>query len=149
VTEVQLVTFSWDAPEREEAKAIRFTVFVDEQGVPADLEMDEIDATATHVLARDGDGRPVGTGRMFADAKDPSCAHIGRMAVLWEARGAGIGGGILRKFISEARRLGYRRAVLSSQVHAIPFYERHGFRPFGPEYPDAGIPHRDMELELS
>ena len=138
----------WESELGDQAREIRFEVFVHEQKVPPNSELDEIDPIAMHVLSRDPAGTPRGTGRLFADPKDPSCAHIGRMAVLKAARGSGCGASIMRTLIAEARRRGFKRIVLSAQTHAIPFYEKFGFRADGPTYPDCGIPHRDMWLSL-
>jgi predicted GNAT family N-acyltransferase len=126
---------------RDEASRIRFTVFVEEQGVPREIELDERDAQCVHALAR-LDGRAVGTGRLLPDA------HIGRMAVLRECRGQGVGGRILEALMACARQRGDRKIVLSAQVHAQAFYARHGFAPFGEVYPEAGIPHQDMRKAL-
>ncbi len=126
---------------REEASRIRFVVFVEEQRVPREIELDARDAECVHALAR-LDGRAVGTGRLLPDA------HIGRMAVLRECRGMGVGGAVLAALVGRARLRGDREVVLSAQVHAIPFYERHGFSAFGAVYEEAGIPHRDMRYPL-
>ena len=126
---------------REEASRIRFTVFVEEQGVPREIEIDDRDADCVHAIARLA-GRAVGTGRLLPDA------HIGRMAVLKEARGGGVGGLLLESLVARARERGDREVVLSAQVHAIPFYARHGFAAFGPAYEEAGIPHQDMRRSL-
>lgn len=136
--------FRWGAPETEHAKRIRFQVFCDEQRVPVEMELDEIDAIATHVLVLSEAGEPVATGRLFPDLHDPSEGRIGRMAVLREARGLGCGAHMLRTLIVEGQRAGFRGFVLDSQVHAMPFYERQGFVAEGPEHMDAGIPHREM-----
>ena len=135
------------APESadfELCRRIRMIVFVDEQGVPADLEMDDLDATATHLLAFVG-GQPVGTARLV-DKGD--ALKIGRVAVIKERRGCGAGRHLMEFAIDVARSRGYREAVLSSQTYVIPFYERLGFVAEGPEYDDAGIPHRTMRLAL-
>jgi predicted GNAT family N-acyltransferase len=126
---------------REEARRVRFTVFVEEQGVPPEIEIDDRDAACVHALAR-LDGRVVGTGRLLPDA------HVGRMAVLRECRGMGVGGEILERLVARARERGDREIVLSAQVHAIRFYARHGFAAFGPVYEEAGIPHQDMRRRL-
>ena len=126
---------------RGRASAIRFEVFVREQNVPADIELDDIDAQCIHALAFD-DGEAVGTGRLLPDG------HIGRMAVLEAWRRRGVGSEILKNLIEAARLRGDRKVVLSAQVHAVPFYERHGFRPEGPIYEEAGIPHRAMSFEF-
>jgi predicted GNAT family N-acyltransferase len=124
--------------------ALRRTVFVDEQKVPEELEVDGLDDEAVHLLAT-VDGRPVGTARLFAKG---DTGKIGRVCVLREARGAGVGVALIRAAVEELRGLGLRRAKLGSQVQAIPFYEKLGFAAEGPVYDDAGIPHRDMVLAL-
>jgi predicted GNAT family N-acyltransferase len=131
----------WDAV-REEARAIRYDVFVIEQGVPVELEWDEWDDQCWHALARDTAGRAVATGRLLPDG------HIGRMAVRQEARGTGVGARVLDALIDKARELGYPELVLNSQTHAMTFYARAGFTPEGDEYEEAGIPHRTMRRVL-
>jgi predicted GNAT family N-acyltransferase len=126
---------------RAQAAPIRFSVFVEEQGVPLDMELDETDAESLHALAFENDSA-VGTGRLLPDG------HIGRMAVLKDWRGRGIGGRILAALMDEARRRGHREVVLSSQVHATAFYRLHGFVEEGAEYMDGGIPHRQMRRPL-
>lgn len=124
--------------------AIRRAVFIEEQAVPEELEVDGLDGEATHLLAT-LDGRPVGTARLLAKG---GTGKIGRVAVLREARGRGIGAALIRRAVEELRARGLARAKLGSQVHAIPFYEGLGFVAEGPVYDDAGIPHRDMALPL-
>jgi predicted GNAT family N-acyltransferase len=126
---------------RAHAAPIRFTVFVEEQGVPREIELDEMDERSVHALAFE-DGKAVATGRLLPDG------HIGRMAVLKDWRGRGIGSEILRALIDKARQRGDREVMLSAQVHAAPFYRRHGFVEEGAEYLEAGIPHRDMRRNL-
>lgn len=122
--------------------AIRMAVFVREQNVPEELERDEHDATAIHLLAWAG-GRPVGTARIMVDG---ATGKIGRVAVLREARGTGLGAALIRAALEELRRIpGVTTAKLGAQTHALGFYEKLGFTAFGPEYDDAGIPHRDMK----
>lgn len=125
------------AHARAEASRIRFAVFVDEQGVPAELEMDEHDAESLHALAIE-DGKAVGTARLLRDG------HIGRMAVLKSRRGRGVGGRLLEALLQAARMRGDDRVMLSAQVHALPFYRAYGFREEGPVYEEAGIPHQAM-----
>lgn len=127
---------------RAEAVPIRFTVFVDEQRVPAEMEVDDQDPLCIHALARDAQGRAVATGRLLPDG------HIGRMAVLAAARGTGAGSAVLVALMDEARRRGHAQVVLSAQTHAVPFYERHGFAAEGKIYDDCGIPHVDMRKAL-
>ena len=129
------------ARAREQAAAIRFAVFVDEQGVPAEIEMDELDPQSIHALALD-DGDAVGTGRLLPDG------HIGRMAVLKAWRGRGVGSLILGRLIEAARQRGDRHVALSAQVQALEFYRAHGFRAEGPVYEEAGIPHQAMRRAL-
>jgi predicted GNAT family N-acyltransferase len=131
---------SWEHA-RGHAAPIRFAVFVEEQGVPLEIELDEMDQKSLHALAFQ-DGHPVGTGRLLPDG------HIGRMAVLKAWRDRGIGARILDRLLDEARARGDREVVLSAQVRAIAFYRKHGFVEEGAEYLDAGIPHRDMRRAL-
>jgi predicted GNAT family N-acyltransferase len=124
------------------AAPLRFEVFVEEQKVPAEMELDDWDARSVHAVAFDGAGRAVGTGRLLPDG------HIGRMAVARSARGSGVGSAVLVALMDEARRRGHEYAVLSAQTHAIAFYVRHGYAVEGGEYMDAGIPHVDMRRRL-
>jgi predicted GNAT family N-acyltransferase len=126
------------------ALTIRLSVFVLEQGVPLDEELDAHDAEAVHVLAH-ADGRAVGTGRYYVE---DGCAIIGRMAVLPAARGAGVGGAILTALLAHARQYGLPTAALAAQLHARPFYARFGFVVGGPLFLDAGILHQRMERAL-
>ncbi len=125
-----------------EAIAIRTAVFVDEQRVPIELELDEFDGVSVHALARNATARAVGTGRLLPDG------HIGRMAVLKSARGAGVGGALLRALMDEASRRGFAEVTLNAQTHAIPFYRRFGFVEAGGKYDDAGIPHVTMRARI-
>lgn len=123
---------------REAVSPVRFAVFVGEQGVPAEIELDEHDAASVHAVARDAAGNVVGTGRLLPDG------HVGRMAVLKSWRRRGVGSRILEALMTEARRRGHRAVVLSAQVRAVDFYRRHGFAPEGGAYEEAGILHQDM-----
>lgn len=127
---------------RAEAQRIRETVFVSEQGVPAEIELDDWDERCEHAIAYDAGGRAVGTGRLLPDG------HIGRMAVLREARGQGVGGRVLEALIERARERGVRRVALNAQTHAAPFYARFGFVVAGEAFMEAGIPHVAMERDL-
>lgn len=124
--------------------AIRRRVFIEEQNVPEELELDDLDAAAVHLLATQ-DGRPVGTARLLIEGET---AKIGRVAILPELRGTGAGAALMRAALDELRARGVTKAKLGAQTHAIGFYERLGFTVYGPEYDDAGIPHRDMSLAL-
>jgi len=124
-------------------------VFVEEQGVPLDDEVDAHDQTdpdAVHALAIDHTGRPVGAGRFYLAA--PGVAQIGRMAVLPEARGRGVGLAVLKILVTEARRRGLERVHLHAQVSAHDFYMKSGFRDDGEPLWDAGILHQPMSLTL-
>jgi predicted GNAT family N-acyltransferase len=131
----------WAAMQAD-AKPIRMEVFVQEQNVPADLEMDDRDAACLHAVAYDAAGTPLGTGRLLPDG------HIGRMAVLRNARGAGIGGAILKGLMEKARERGDQKVVLSAQTHAAEFYLAHGFAMAGDVFHEAGIPHIEMHYEF-
>ncbi len=123
-------------------RAIRETVFIHEQGVPVDLEWDGLDSSCAHVLAWNDCGEAIGTARM-----QPS-GTIGRMAVLKDWRGRGVGRALLETLLDLAVRQGLPHVTLSAQTHALGFYERAGFRVTGEPFMDAGIPHRKMEKEL-
>jgi predicted GNAT family N-acyltransferase len=126
---------------RAEAAPIRYAVFVEEQGVPLEMELDEHDPASLHALAFDG-GAAVGTGRLLPDA------HIGRMAVRREFRGRGVGSAILLRLCEAARSRGEREVVLAAQLHALEFYRAHGFEAYGAVYQDAGIPHQNMRRAI-
>lgn len=130
--------------DMEAILAIRARVFIDEQNVPEDEERDGLDAEAIHLIAFD-DATPVGTARLLLAG---DTGKIGRVAVLREKRGTGLGRAIMRAALDELRAEGMARAKLGAQTHAIGFYEGLGFVATGPEFMDAGIPHRDMVLTL-
>lgn len=115
--------------------AIRTTVFVGEQGVPPEIEIDGRDPGCAHVVAESDSGGAVGTGRLMPDGR------IGRMAVLAAWRGRGVGAAMLEALVAEAKRRGLRETYLHAQAHAKDFYARHGFVVEGEEYLEAGIPH--------
>ena len=123
---------------QEEIKFVRTQVFIIEQCVPENLEWDGLDDTAIHVLATSMDNKPVGTARLLASGQ------IGRMAVLKHLRGRGIGTALLKKLIQLATDNAVHPLFLNAQIHAIGFYERHGFIPASDVFDDAGIPHRKM-----
>jgi predicted GNAT family N-acyltransferase len=127
----------------EAARAVRLAVFVEEQGIAPELEMDDRDATAVHAVAFDAQGVAVATGRLLPDA------HIGRMAVLEELRGQGVGATILRALMTIAASRGDRELQLHAQRSAVGFYERAGFVAQGEEYIEAGIAHRRMARRLA
>lgn len=119
-------------------RRLRTAVFVDEQGVPAELEWDGRDACCLHVVAESGEGELIGTGRLL-----PS-GQIGRMAVAREWRRRGVGAALVRTLIALAREHGIDSCFLHAQTTAIPFYERQGFRLAGVAFREAGIVHRKM-----
>ena len=124
-------------------RAVREQVFLVEQNIPPEDEWDDLDAKSRHVIARDRDGRPIGTGRLTPNH------GIGRMAVLAEWRGRGVGAAIMRVLLEQARALRYPAIELHAQCHAIPFYATFGFAAYGEEFVECEIAHRMMRLELA
>jgi predicted GNAT family N-acyltransferase len=137
---LRIEVMPWDKA-REAASRIRFAVFVEEQRVPAEIELDEADDASLHAIAFE-DGNPVGTARLLSDG------HIGRMAVLKDWRGKGAGALMLTTLMKMAKLLGHKEILLAAQTHAIPFYRKYGFAEEGAEYMEAGIPHRNMRRSL-
>jgi predicted GNAT family N-acyltransferase len=127
------------------AMAIRTTVFVEEQLVPPELEQDEFDWTASHVLAVI-DEAPAGTARVRLI--DPQTAKIERVAVLAAHRSRGVGVALMRAVEAIARNLGATTAKLGAQTHAVGFYTALGYETYGEPFDDAGIPHRHMQRPL-
>ncbi|AOR34863.1 GNAT family N-acetyltransferase [Streptomyces fodineus] len=149
------VRIAEDPTDREACFAVRKEVFVVEQGVDQAIEYDVHEAVAVHVLAVREDGVPLGTGRLLhgpaAAAKtggDASVGSLGRLAVCREARGLGVGVALVRAIEDAARARGLTAVDLHAQTHALGFYERLGYAAYGPEFPDAGIPHRAMRRAL-
>jgi len=143
------------AADRDACFAVRREVFVLEQGVPSEIEYDPYDETAVHVLAVRTDGVPLGTGRLLhgADAvgrtgADATVGSLGRLAVTKAARGLGVGAALVRAVEDAARERGLAAVDLHAQTHALGFYERLGYEAYGPEFPDAGMPHRAMRRAL-
>ena len=133
------------AADWPEVAALRSRVFVDEQGVPAEIESDPADATAVHVLSRDEAGRLVATGRLV---ERDGRAVIGRMAADRAARGRGHGAAVLAELHRQAALRGWREVELHAQVTARGFYEKAGYTPVGAEYQEAGIAHVTMRRRL-
>lgn len=126
-------------------QSLRRVVFIEEQGVSEADEVDGLDGLAIHLLAWDGEA-PVGTARLLL--KGPT-GKIGRVCVLPSARGTGLGAALIRTALEVLRgQPGVTEAYLGSQSHATGFYEKLGFVVEGPEFPDAGIPHRHMRRAL-
>jgi predicted GNAT family N-acyltransferase len=126
------------ASDKNALRQIRDLVFIEEQGVPAELEHDGEDASAIHLIAEDLQGEPIGTGRLLPTGQ------IGRMAVMPAWRNCGVGHALMRALLTEAssRRL---RPFLNAQQTAKRFYLDFGFSPVGPEFMEAGIAHQRME----
>lgn len=137
--------------DRDAAYAVRRDVFVTEQGVPADLERDDLDPTADHFVAYAGP-LAVGAGRLVVEPAGFAgstvdlgpVGHLGRLAVRPEARGTGLGVALVRAIEAQAVRRGLRVVALSAQTQAIGFYERLGYTAHGDVFDDAGLPHRWM-----
>jgi ElaA protein len=129
--------------------ALRRTVFIDEQGVAEHEEVDGADDTCTHVLARFGD-LPAGAARYrYLMDKGAHYTKVQRVCVPEGLRGHGVGAAIIGFIIGQVRSDRRARLVrLGAQTHALDFYRKLGFREYGEEYDDAGIPHKDMELKL-
>ena len=120
---------------------LRRAVFIEEQGVSEAEEMDDLDAGAIHLLARQ-DGLPVGTARILLN---PPVGKIGRVAVARPHRGTGLGRALMEAAVGILSRRGdIATAKLGAQVHALDFYRKLGFEAEGPVYLDAAIPHRWM-----
>ncbi|AMW09937.1 acetyltransferase [Streptomyces qaidamensis] len=150
-----VVRVAEDPADREACFAVRKEVFVGEQGVPEDLEYDAYDAGAVHVLAVREDGVPLGTGRLLhgeaavaQTGAGPSVGALGRLAVRGSARGLGVGAALVRAIEDAARARGLTAVDLHAQTHALGFYARLGYEPYGPEYLEAGIPHQGMRRSL-
>lgn len=124
-------------------RSVRDEVFVGEQGVPVQLEHDDLDPQCAHVLARLLDGTPVGTARLTPDRQ------IGRMAVRAPWRGRGVGDALLLALVDEAKQRGWTDVWLNAQVSAESFYARHGFKAEGDRFLEAGIEHQAMLRTLA
>lgn len=129
------------------ATAVRQAVFIEEQGIAPDLEMDGLDATALHALATNRLGQSVATGRMVV--LSPGVSRIGRMAVLRGLRGGRLGQQVLGALVQAAIDRGDHELVLHAQTSAQAFYERAGFAVSGPRYEEAGLPHVPMQRRLT
>ncbi len=135
--QLRLVIADWNTLQKD-AQAIRYQVFVVEQKIPADLEWDAADAQCVHAVIYDMNGQAVGTGRLLPDA------HIGRMAVLAQARGQGMGAKILRALMTQAQLRGETAVRLNAQQSAEVFYLKEGYTRDGDIFIEAGIPHVSM-----
>ncbi len=135
----------WD-DDRDMIAPVRTQVFVVEQGVPPEIEMDDMDARCVHAIAQDAQRRVIGTGRLLP--AQAGTARIGRMAVYEEWRGRRVGAALLHLLMDAARRRGDREIELHAQSRAERFYLREGFTRQGEEYLEAGIAHVNMRKYL-
>ncbi|MGY4829238.1 YbgC/FadM family acyl-CoA thioesterase [Sphaerotilaceae bacterium SBD11-9] len=144
---VEVRVGGWDELERD-ARSIRTSVFIEEQGIPVQMEWDEADPDpgCIHAVAYNRFGQPLATGRLLEHV--PGVAKIGRMAVTQTMRGSGVGRSVLDALMKTARERGYREAVLHAQTSAEAFYSRAGFVPRGVVFEEVGIPHIEMMRNL-
>jgi len=131
-----------------ELARLRHAVFVIEHAVPPEIESDEQDADPAlclHAVARTASGAIVGTGRLLLNTDPP---RIGRLAVVRDWRGVGVGTALLETLCGVAHSRGFPRVMLNAQANATAFYYKHGFISHGPESFEAGIPHQEMRRKL-
>jgi len=140
LSKVTIQQVTWQAAENE-LRAVRTPVFIEEQFVTPEFEWDEIDASAVHLLAT-FENQPIACLRIIHYQK------IGRMAVIKQWRGVGLGAALLQNAISICKEHGSTSIYLSAQTHAIHFYQKAGFKQMSEEYCDVDIPHVDMRLDL-
>lgn len=140
---VEIRVADWGSTEA--LRHIRQVVFIDEQQVPPDLEWDAEDAHATHFLLT-VDERQMGTARLLSDGR---IGRIGRVALLPQARGKGLGRQLMLAVMQQAQQQGMTRLTLSAQTHALDFYRQLGFVPCSEVYLDAGIPHQSMNWDAA
>lgn len=131
---------------REQAYALRREVFVVEQQVPEEIELDALDPVAVHVVALEGE-RCVGTGRLVV--QEGGVGRVGRMAVARDRRRARIGERMLAALEAEARARGLTAIELHAQCYVEQFYARSGYAPEGPVFEEAGIQHVIMRKSLA
>ena len=136
---------NWDS-QQEASSALRHAVFAQEQGIPADLMVDDADPGAVHALAINRFGMAVGSGRLLQGA--PGVAKIGRMATHGDVRGAGVGMQVLQALMTAARERGDQEVVLNAQSSAVPFYLRAGYLAHGSPFVEAGVSHQAMRRAL-
>lgn len=136
MSDIQVRIADWQQ-DNADLRRIRERVFVQEQRVPPEQEWDSQDAVAIHFLAVNDDFA-MGTARLLPDGS------IGRVSVLKEWRGLGIGDSLIKAAIAQAEQRGQREQRLTAQTHAAQFYERLGFEAISDEFIEAGIPHIEM-----
>tara|TARA_R110002096_G_scaffold71295_13_gene170439 strand:+ start:879 stop:1316 length:438 start_codon:yes stop_codon:yes gene_type:complete len=137
----QILPATWN-DHSELLLKVRRTVFIEEQNVPAEIEIDEFDPISRHLIAISAPGEPIGTARLLPDGK------IGRVAVLKEWRRQGVGRQLMSVLIETAQADGHQEIQLHAQLSSLAFYEDLGFAAIGPEFAEAGISHREMRLHL-
>jgi len=135
-------THIWVKGIPSDAAAVRTVVFVDEQGFPAEVELDELDKTALHIVLY-ADNVPIATGRVLCESAN--IFRLGRIAVLRELRGTGVGFRIMQLMEEKVKSLNGEKTVLSAQTHSKGFYEKCGYFVVGDEYMDHHVAHVDME----
>lgn len=128
---------------------IRRTVFIEEQAVPEELEIDSFDATARHLLMLSPTGEAVGTARLLLDTPQAHYCKIGRVAVLQAYRGRGFATALMREVEKAALAAGQTYLALDAQLPVIPMYEKLGYEAYGPIFDDAGIEHRKMSKTVT
>ncbi|KJG12368.1 GNAT family acetyltransferase [Photobacterium iliopiscarium] len=139
MVDVNIVAF--DEVNKESIRLVREQVFIQEQHIDPEIEFDGLDTQAVHVLVVDGE-QPLGTGRILANG------HIGRIAIMQAARGQGLGVKVVRALVEYAKQQGYPKVDLGAQTHAVDFYRKLGFTPYGDEFMEANIPHQAMVMLL-
>ena len=139
----QIEVCDWaNAADREGLREVREDVFVREQHVPREMEIDDDDPRSVHVLARTRTGAPIGSGRLTPDGR------VGRVAVMRDWRGRGVGTMLLQTLLEQARARRLAAVFIHAQCEAVPFWLRHGFTSVGEEFEEAGIPHVAMQRAL-
>ncbi len=139
-TEITVSMADWER-DQDSLMHIRNKVFVEEQRVPMDEEIDGYDPHCVHVMAM-VDDKVVGTARLLPNQ------YIGRMCVLAEYRGLGVGGLMLSFLLEHARAQQFPSIMLNAQLTALPFYQKYGFEADSEVFIEAGIDHKHMTLKL-
>lgn len=142
MTEFTIQQAHWNT-DQEQLINVRTRVFIEEQQVPVELEMDGMDTDCIHVKAVNSEGVVIGTARLL-----PS-NYIGRMCVLKACRNQGVGGKMLSYFINYARRNNFESLMLNAQISALSFYQHFGFIADSDVFIEADIEHRHMTLSLA
>jgi predicted GNAT family N-acyltransferase len=140
----RIIEIAFGSDLMREAFALRYEVFVDEQGVPRELEVDELDASATHLVAINHD-RVIGTLRILD--RRPA-AKVGRVAVRATARRSGIGARLMQRAAAIAADRGFTEIIVHAQIAVVGFYRRLGYLEEGDQFEDAGIPHIAMRKKI-